>query len=518
MRPETDSRLRPTARRSVALEVPGISFPPHALQTQTSPPSGPGKAEVALWVWWAVCSWLGFASLFAFPLYKKMPVGLVPVLLGIGLGIGLKYLPARHIRSLTSMVYGGSSRSWVTAVCVLAALLRLPVVFFPSVPHSDHMTYYRLAIRLASGLGYGESLEYPPGQSAWLSVWVRLFGSNLRLLAAVQSTLMVLSVPLLYYAVARYSEKGARWGCLVVACLPSLVLWSGTLGYETTSVFAYVALLSLYLLARRTAGWREVVAWATLGCGAALAAYVHPTFLSLPVLLGLVLWLQGASLRHLLARVIIVAAAMGAVLAPWTIRNYHKFGGICLVSANLGSVLLSSNHPASDALYYDAGPSIYGTVGADPIARDHIRMRLALKAIRDYPGKFLVRVVKRQVFMWGTDTSVLDCVLGDDPPRGGIRVRDALRFVLQVFWAWFVCAWSIATLRGVPWRSSHLDFEILAVSCVALIWVVHLVLEPLSRHHLDLLPLMGSVFLPSYWAWTVEQKRGNPGQERALVR
>jgi len=467
----------------------------------------PAVLEGVLWRWWAFASGLAVASLLAFPIVKGMPIGLVPVVLGIGIAIGLKYLPARPMHFLSGMICGSSGRTWVIRVCVLAALLRLPVILFPSVPVSDHLAFYGLATRLASGQGYGPKLLYPPGQPAWLAVWIFLFRDNLRILAAVQSALIVLSIPLLYQAVKPYSEKAARWGCLVIACFPSLILWSGTLGYETTTLFFYVGLLSLYLLALRATGWWEILAWGIVGCAAALAAYVHPTFLSFPLLLVFILWLNNERLRRILLRVAIVAAFMAVLIAPWTVRNYRKYGEVCLISANFGRVLLSANHPNSDGIFYHTAD-----IGADlnPIAKDRFQRDLALKAIRDNPPRFFALAVKKVVYLWGTDTSVLDFVLGM-PPRGGLGTKMFLSAVLNVVWGWFVCAWCIGATRGAPWRLPHNRVEVWSAGWIALLWAVHVVMEPQSRHHLPLLPLMALISLPAYWTWVLGGDRSTAG-------
>jgi hypothetical protein len=456
------------------------------------------KLECLLWIWWALAAWVALAAVLAFPLYKRIPVGYLPVFVGLVIALGLGHLPRPLLRHLRSLLYGGNSRGWLTVVCFTGILVRLPVIIYPSVPHTDHRTYYKLAIQLASGAGYGNSILYPPGQPGWLSLWVRVFGASLHSLVAVQCGLCVASILLLYYSLRPYSEAAARWGCLIIAFLPSIVLYSGTLGHETTSVFSNIALLSLFLFATKARGWRGFTAWIVLGCAAAFAAFVHPTFLVLPVVLGFALLFVATSPAGLFWRVAAATFAMAAAIFPWSLRNYKLYGEFSVISTNFGSVLLSSNSPASDGLYMNTDP-----IGANlsPIEQDRFQKHLALAAIRNDPWTFSKRVVKRLVFMWGTDTSVLDFVLGDNAPAGITPLRAFLSAVIQVFWAWFVLAWCISTVTRPPWKFRHASFEIWAACWVGVIWVLHSVVEPHSRHHLPVLPFIGLVALPAYWSW-----------------
>jgi hypothetical protein len=461
------------------------------------------SVERAFWSWWMLISWSALASLLAFPFLKGLPIGILPVLIGIGLAVGLKHIPSPWIAFLSKLIYGGEGQSWIIAVSVLGLLLRLPIILFPPIPYIDHALYYNAARRLASGQGFTEEfILYPPGQSAWLAIWVFVLGDNLRVLALVQSALSIASIFLLYRTVKPYSEEAARWACLIVAIFPSLVLWSGTLGHETTGIFLQIAVMAAFLSALRVRGFRAFFAWGALGGLGGIAALVRPTFLALPALIGLTMWVGGTNIRRILFAVATGVVFMAIIIAPWSIRNYRMFGEVCIVSANFGSVLLSANHPNSDGVFMQTEG-----IGADlnPIARDRLKNKLAWDAIQEDPLRFFARSVKRIVITWGTDSSILENVLGD-PPRGGFIVKMGLSAVLNVVWSWFVCAWCIDSTYRTPWRSTHSSVEIWPACWVMLVWAVHAVLEPLSRHHLSLLPIMGLIFLPGYWSWVARER------------
>jgi 4-amino-4-deoxy-L-arabinose transferase-like glycosyltransferase len=456
-----------------------------------------------LWKFWAVVPVLAILGLLLFPLYKAKAVGWIPVVLGGSLALGMKVVPARWITVATRAVYGGTDKTWLTVVCIATAVLRLPLILWPFEPHSDHMMYHTFGRSLAAGLGYSaKSLLFPPGQSAWLAVWIWLFGDNMHILVLAEVLLSIAAVPLFHAAIRDYSKPAARWAAAIAAFMPSLIVWSGTLGHETTVLFLEGVILLMLRKGDRLPGRERYGVWAGLGCVAGLTALIHPTFLAFPVMVGLALWLARLSVAVTLRRVVIIALCLGLTLAPWTIRNYVKFGGLCLVSTNMGRVMLSANHPNSDGIYFN---TTY--IGADlgTIEKDRLQRRLALQAIAGNPARFVSLMFKRLVYTWGTDTTILSYALGDNPSGSAAILYQALAAIIQIAWAWFVVAWAIGAFRAVRSFRGRSQLQCFCALWIALLWVAHLVLEGMSRHHLNLMPFIAMISFPAYWEWAVSK-------------
>ena len=452
-------------------------------------------------IWWLLAALIAFISLFLFPFFKKLPIGLVPVLVGVFLALGLRYLPGAWKRAITQLLYSNSEGIWLLSVCLLALLLRLADLLLTTEPFSDHLVYFDLARDIASGRGYGDMVQYPPGQSGWLAFWVLIFGANYKLLSLVQILLNIATIPVLYRALRSTSIQAARWSAVALAFMPSIVLWSGTLGHETTSTFLLALILFCFHKWSHTANtpkWRWAIA---LGVASGVATLVHPTFILTPLFMAIAA-LYGKHMRsgRIATGSITALAVMFLVILPWSVRNYLVYDQICLVSANFGKVLLSSNHIDSDGVWM---PTKQVAAELKACEKDKARRDLAIRHIVENPANFVFLSVKRLVYMWGTDTSVLSFVLGE-PPRGGTLLKSGLSFLIQVPWALLVTAWLISVLRystpGIPQAS---DMHVLISLFIMLVWMVHFLVEPLSRHHLPYIPLISALTMPGYWQWVL---------------
>src|SRR5271154_2786779 len=125
--------------------------------------------------------WVVLLSLILYPFYKHLYIGLVLVALG-GL---LAWLPGTQrvrMNRLASRLASIPAWQWLTALTLGGLLMRLPLIVAPPEPLSDFRFYYLHGQMLARGESYGDYIFYPPGQSAWLSLWMRLFGSDLHVL------------------------------------------------------------------------------------------------------------------------------------------------------------------------------------------------------------------------------------------------------------------------------------------------------------------------------------------------
>lgn len=458
----------------------------------------------ALAAWWLVAAVAALLALFAFPIYKGVILGLVPVIIGVGLAFALRYFPRGVLSRIDAAIHRSTPGRWLLVVLLLGLVLRALAVAWPPVPVSDHDTYLQTARRLVAGLGYGNLILWPPGPGTTVAAGILLFGEGTRALAAFHALLGLALVPVLYLGLRAHDEGAARWSSLVAALWPSIVLWNSTLGHETLSALLFAILLVLAIRVARAEGtpWLELVG---MGLVAGVMALVRPTAMAVPLLLAATVWLSGRGIAAAIGRAAIMAVLMAVVIAPWTMRNYEKFGQACgIISANSGNVLLSSNHPQSDGIYREPPPM----AEPNPCERDRIRGREAWGHIFADPVRFAALSVKRLAFMWGTDTSGLDFVLGS-PPRGGERAKQLLSAILQVPWALLVAAWAIGAwkTRGQLPGQGPLTFALL---WIALLWLAHALVEPLSRHHIPLIPLIAAVAMPAYWRWVTSRPAAAP--------
>jgi 4-amino-4-deoxy-L-arabinose transferase-like glycosyltransferase len=203
---------------------------------------------------------------------------------------------------------------------------------------------------------------------------------------------------------------------LVAALLP-LRLWTETAGAHE-AVYAGLALALLFWGAARFVSPElpsmRFFAWYGVGWGC--AALVSPVVLpALGALLAV--WLYWNRNRRALQAAGLLLVCCGAILLPWTLRNYLSVGTLSLVRDNFGLELAVSNNDFASPLMddnYDGGPTgafrhpysnnregaIMRSMGETAYYR--IRAAEATKWIERNPGRFTRLTLQRIFWFWFT--------------------------------------------------------------------------------------------------------------------
>ena len=220
----------------------------------------------------------------------------------------------------------------------LAFTLRLVFVIFPAdgVPFSDMKDYHDQAFALLAKGTYGPALR-PPLYPLFLAAVYRIAGREFIFARLIQA-LMGVGVCLFTYGIARrlYGPRAGIAAGFVVACYPSLVLYTCLLMSENLFIFLLTASLLLLLgTAQRRVG----------SCFAA-GVLLGLACLTRSVLVGFVpltaLWLMGR--RERIAALVCMLGALCAI-TPWTARNWHYYQRFVLIDSYGGYNFLIGNNP-----------------------------------------------------------------------------------------------------------------------------------------------------------------------------
>ncbi|GIW01784.1 phospholipid carrier-dependent glycosyltransferase [Roseiflexus sp.] len=266
-----------------------------------------------------------------------------------------------------------SSKERLVLLLILAYALVLRLLLWSQPLHepaNDEVEYITVARDLLDGRGWSFYDRYhwlrAPLYPLFLAASWGLAGDDgwpratraLHLAALPNILLSVLSVSLAYALTARLVNRRAA----LLAALITATLWThATFASLYMSETLFTVLFQIGLLGLVQAGDRQPTAkrWLLIiaaGVALGLAALTRSlALLFLPIAAG---WLavhlhrQRSGLRHrpatpLLAAVVLLASA-GAVIAPWTIRNYQAYGGFILIETGLSYNLWVFNEPHED--------------------------------------------------------------------------------------------------------------------------------------------------------------------------
>lgn len=280
----------------------------------------------------------------------------------------------------------------------------------------DPARYQGYARAIADGRGYIEPLSpdgrptayYPPGYPWFLGIvtWLgRPFTDDVPLLGAmVQAVLGAASVALA--AVAGRRLGGHRAGIVAafgVALYPNLVFHSGALLGETLYIALSLGFAVLVVTTRYPSGLTLGRAGA-IGGVLGLAVMVRPISLAVVPVVIFTWWLATRDRRLVVRSSLVALAAVGACIAPWTIRNAVQMNALVVISTNTGDNLCIGHGPGADGSFglredCATGHDFLSGTEAE-VDADAEKTRIALRAVADDPGRQPWLVWRRFHFTW----------------------------------------------------------------------------------------------------------------------
>jgi 4-amino-4-deoxy-L-arabinose transferase-like glycosyltransferase len=258
------------------------------------------------------------------------------------------------------------TRAWrlIAAASVIAVIVRLVfgLTYWVGKPLThDEREYLALARSLSEGRGFAYAPDHESGTAQQFGrapaypMFLAAIGAtephNGSAPARVKIAQALLGAALAYVVAAiamrAASPRAAATAAFICAVYPPLVVYSAYVLSE--SLYSLIALTSALVLqiavarsddahSSRAGGPLALLAGALIG----VAVLIRPAMLVfVPLAL---LWLIRRR-RHVLA--IAMLAAVVAVVAPWTARNYRVYGRFVLVASEGGVTFWTGNHPLS---------------------------------------------------------------------------------------------------------------------------------------------------------------------------
>jgi 4-amino-4-deoxy-L-arabinose transferase-like glycosyltransferase len=333
----------------------------------------------------------------------------------------------------------------LTVVTTFGLSLRLALleVFDAIAPVGDEGYYLQVAAHISSADGHRarDSMRaFRPPAQAWLLSTVmdnedpRLVVVNRATVRRAQRLEVVLGgllVPLTgLLAWALFDRRTSVAAAVMTALFPSLVAFSHFLWSETLFAVLMTTALCSAVLANRRRGWLPVAI-----AGLAFGAAALTREVAIPVAGVVAFWwlltIQRTRWKLAFAQGLLMLVIMGAVVAPWSLRNYRIFERPVLVS-NVGWFAIREGNTFSPQRWITPDLRLlhpfrrdYNAIHDEMARRDFARTE-ALGLIRDEQPEWLLKKIVRTVTLLGTPDSFIFKKLSrgsyGEIPMGWIRV------------------------------------------------------------------------------------------------
>ena len=340
----------------------------------------------------------------------------------------------------------------IALVIRLAYVATLPptnVVTF----EADPITYDQIALNILSGKGFsGASFYYPPGSDVPTSFWDPLypyflaavywaFGHSIPAVRVVQAFIGATSVAMAWHVGRRLAGPAA--GLLTGAILagyPFLLYYTGQLLTETLFIALILATVASGIEAMRTG---RLTWFLGLGVAGGLAAMWRAEAFAFT--LAYVPWCAWFAPRRAGRAWAITLAvgwlAVGATLAPWTIRNTVQFGRPIVTTTKLGYNLYKYYHPQMTSDQTVRVVPFPDMEGLDEPARASLLERLGIAFMLEDPSRTARYMVAKFLMLF-------KLVPSNDATRGYALVSLLSFGVLLPF---MVAGAAMVLMRGRSW-------------------------------------------------------------------
>jgi hypothetical protein len=121
---------------------------------------------------------------------------------------------------------------------------------------------------------------------------------------------------------------------------------------------------------------------------------------------------------------------------------------------------------------------------SDEVSTDRQRSKAAIEWIKSHPDRFLRLMVNKALFTWGTSTQIMSVISYDRLTPNEEKLYMGL---INVFWGALLVQVVTATFTTRIWHERRLY---VALALLAYIFLIHIVSEAMSRHHIPVIGVL----------------------------
>ena len=248
----------------------------------------------------------------------------------------------------------------IVGILFIALVLRLALIFSVTEPiDRDAKEYFDIAQNLVTGKGFSidgiePTARRAPGYPLFLAGLISVFEAVPRLLYISQAIINVLTIFLVFLAL-KYVEIKSHWRLFVILLFSfsTSFIYVNVLYAEILTMFMVALILFLSL----NSAMHSRPTFQSVSTGFAIGAliYLRPTFLYLPLFILVCAFIIRIFIPHFQVRKYLTMVGIAILmLAPWTIRNYVKFGHFIPLVAAGGGELWGANFEIAERTVWNA--------------------------------------------------------------------------------------------------------------------------------------------------------------------
>jgi 4-amino-4-deoxy-L-arabinose transferase-like glycosyltransferase len=317
----------------------------------------------------------------------------------------------------------------LTALFILAVIIRLVIVYIFSWNRGPHFENYMIANFIVQGKGYSyrwgpdaliqTTALLPPIYTYFIVFFMKLFAEPLRPIYIAQAFLSALIIIPSFYFGKKLSgdRKTGIIAALLVAFFPEIAIEPSKLISEPLFIPCVILIFYLYLK------WKGQFSqnfryfnflWLGLIIGITTLIKTTGSLIVLALFIGLILE-KKYRLRYLKAA-IVMGLGFFIAISPWLVRNYIVFNKPMMIASNFGFNLWRGNNPFASGTEYQPDGKVAESAFSEQYLEylrinrpvDEIKMNKfyfdeAIRYIKSNPGRYVKLTLKRMFYFLTID-------------------------------------------------------------------------------------------------------------------
>jgi len=393
----------------------------------------------------------------------------------------------------------------------LGLVLRmLWILLVPTQLYADWKWYDDAAYHLSQVWRYEENgvptAYWPIGYPLFLAVIYRIFGHSY-LVVHLISVLLSLCICFLTYVIAKrlVGPVTARLSLVILVLFPGQIFYTNVLSSE---ILFTTLLLLMILILLKTREQTSLLAPLIVGLLLGLLVMVRAMALAFPLLIVLFYLKWGRRSFAGLKNAILAVLVTCLVLLPWMLRNKRVLDTFSIATSG-GIDLYIGNSPISSGNWVWTKQNPFEDLSApNEVENNKLGYRLATKFVMDDPVGFIIRGIKKEVYMFATDfgpiAKELDLAAKADRVDGFVIIN----VVGQTFYLVVLVLSAGGLVLLLKDKRRRKPGLYLLVGILAYWLAIHFVFFGIDRFHFPLVPIL------AIWASFFAVSQIEPSGER----